>query len=90
MKRVHVVVTQDDIDRGIRCKVALCPIALAASRASGRSVTFAGDKIYLPTRLYWLTGREKIGYVPGEARDFALNFDCNHAVSPIEFDAVFP
>ncbi len=81
---MKIVVNQEDIRCGVRVDDALCPIALAIRRQTGRSVRVG------------LCGIEFDGdpstdiETPRYAKDFNSAFDQETPVHPFEFDLEIP
>lgn len=82
MGRLTVNVTQEDIDAGRRCAPCFCPIALAASRATGEPIT-------VTARSLWIYD-ERILSLPTNATDFMFRFDRGGYAVPFSFDIDWP
>lgn len=76
-----IQVTQADIDKGVRCSCARCPIALALSRALKIDVQTDGHifwfKEFLDSNIYRL---------PTTVARFVEKFDAKEAVEPLSFE----
>jgi|SRR6185312_14609868 len=99
---VKVEVTQDDIEQGNKNSCFYCPIALAASRATGTIVavgTFehviGGKFIGVGVNLAWIycnpdgMNVERWAKLPQVANDFVKRFDESGVGEPISFDLEF-
>jgi hypothetical protein len=75
-QKVHVIVTQDHINRGESCSSERCPISLALS-AKGFSAQTDAQLISI--------GDDEYG-TPAIAQRFIESFDADLPVGPIEFD----
>lgn len=83
--KLHIEVTQDDIDRGIPRSNCRCPIALAVKRTTKWRAFDVGSTYFY--RKY------KITILPESARQFIDRFDDrgNHIpVKPFSFDIEIP
>jgi hypothetical protein len=95
MPIVHIEVTQDDIDSGIKCDHIRCPIGIAIERDTGRVASVCGDKIRFrlessagPYHWYHWVGVD----TPEVANDFIGTFDTEARVhsKPFSFDIEVP
>lgn len=82
-----IKVTKADIDKGVRCKSRLCPIARAVRKIVKRDVMVevTGRWISLGT-----DPRDNDAYVPKSAGTFIANFDDGKKVKPFCFSANIP
>ena len=79
---VKIMVTADDIARGITGVVQRCPLALAIQRCSGmRDLCVGTDYVFSGTQPGKL-----ITHLPPEAAAFRLHFDDGLPVQPITFE----
>ena len=84
---MRIVVTQDDIDTGIRFHATQCPIARAIIRMFKPLGWFSIG----PHRVF--ITQDTLDYtvlLPSEAASFMLSFDCGRAVQPFAFDIDLP
>lgn len=79
-KTVHVSVTQEDIDKGVRRSSSSCPNYLAVARALGRSDIHVGVFFVCDTTY------DRITDMPAVAGDWIRRFDAQMPVEPIEYD----
>lgn len=94
--KLHVVVTQEDIDEATRrltdergiSRASNCPIAIACEREfadDAYDAMVAGDVIFVPkTRATEKTWRSE--WFPDYVQDFIRGFDRKQLVAPITFD----
>ena len=77
---MRIDVTQEDIDRGKRSRPCECPLAIAASRATGRPCSVGLDRIGFDDglALEWP--------LPDIAFKFRWDFDNGQPVQPFGFD----
>jgi hypothetical protein len=96
MKLLHISVTQDHIDKGVRCDERSCPIALAMHDAGLISPSVCafdvgwfkrGPDPHIPNAI---RTRARHARMPPPAVGFVLGFDEALPVSPIEFDLEVP
>jgi hypothetical protein len=87
--KTKVVVTADDIARGVRQGVDDCPVALAIIRALDLDPTYV--EIDVDRRRALVRGMERSIRLPRAAREFIDDFDykCNE-VEPFEFKITVP
>lgn len=79
MSRLHISVTQEDIDKGLPMVAACCPVARAIQRVTGDSSWRVGPMRISPAGpVYYDT--------PREVSKFVVAFDRHLPVSPFEFD----
>jgi hypothetical protein len=83
---VEVSVTQGDIDTGERCSPQRCPVAKAASRATGLNAS-----VGIRSADLFKQGEEPIeAGLPPEAVKFIKDFDSHIPVSPFTFPLDIP
>lgn len=77
-----IKVTQDHINRGVRCRAGDCPINLSIMEQTGYEANTLGNDVVL------YINKEDFVYVRLDnlARVFISHFDGGKPVSPIEFD----
>ncbi len=78
---MKIKVTQEDIDRGIRCSTAHCPIVFAIRRETGNSAS-----VHLP--VVYINGLD-VADLPLSAMQFVVAFDRGQPVEPFEFEFEF-
>ena len=80
-KTLHVTVTREDLQEGIRCHAALCPVARAIRRASGAKYVSVWVRIQIDHEL-WPT--------PPRVLRFIRRYDwlphCWPFIQPFSFD----
>lgn len=81
MGPIHVVVTQEDIEKGIKGDTSNCPIANALKRMGYTDVKVG----YLHSWIH-RNGRTLTVRMPIEASFFVDNFDNRETVAPFSFD----
>lgn len=77
-RTIHVAVSQDDIDFGVRHDARSCPIALSLSSLD--------EGVYVTRDWVIVMGGEFD--LPPEAASFVSAFDEGEAVEPFEFDLI--
>lgn len=80
---MKIKVTQDDIDKGKRCLINQCPIALAVRRGTGLPTVYIGA-------VHFITGKFERVTLPPAAIEFIKKFDQQATVKPFEFELEFP
>ena len=66
--KITIEITQEDIDRGIRCSNIECPVAYALTRALNK-------KVRVNLRSYYLMDNWTVLLLPKEASNFIKTFD---------------
>ena len=79
--KIKVKVMQEDIDRGLRCSTAYCPIAYAIRRETGSSASVG--------RVVFINALD-IAKLPVAAAMFVVAFDRGDFVEPFEFELELP
>jgi hypothetical protein len=80
-KRIRVVVTADDIERGKRCDLWSCPIALALFRVTGAKWEVGDHSASEIGRV-----RETEVELPDAAASFVRDYDNGEFPEPFEFE----
>ncbi len=81
---MKVIVTEEDIKKGQRCSISLCPIALATRR-----IPEVINSYVLPGSISLLSKfrTERVSFKPPqEVKDFIIKFDNGNEVHPFEFE----
>ena len=79
VRSLDIVVTSEDIANGRLCSQEECPIALAATRATGSACVVWARTVQVlghPVRYWWL---------PARAQSFIEAFDAQRPVTPFRF-----
>lgn len=92
--KIKVDVTQQDIDKGVQCSSARCPIAIAAKRVLGKEVSVGSMSlvIYTPIDDELEDGAKnaEVVQLPHEAQAFVRDFDHYEyqrtPISPVSFE----
>jgi hypothetical protein len=74
---MQIRVTQEHIDRGLRCSPGRCPVALALRSTLNKSVNVGKREAFIG---------DAIVKLPDAAKIFIHNFDERLPVKPFEFD----
>lgn len=89
-KVIHIVVTEADIEHGVRLSPLSCPISRAVKRATRKELAKETVALISATYCYILEApqwdTEKHFTLPNEAIDFITRFDAKSNVEPFEFD----
>jgi len=92
--KLRVEVTAEDIAKGQREEVCLCPIALALSRCGVRGPAVAGAVGWTPGDNRWsvtfVEDYENETILPEECGTFASAFDKGEPVEPFTFEIEVP
>jgi hypothetical protein len=84
-----ISVTAENISAGLARSSCLCPIALAAMRATGKYVTVGSGRMSVWAESVDRPHRDCVRYnFPPEAAAFIRSFDAGRPVEPFEFTAV--
>lgn len=78
MRKVLVVVTQEDIDLGCRHNANNCPVARAIHRTFGKPVSVDGHTVWRLTGVF--------GLLPIIASDWIASFDTTGQGLPFHFE----
>jgi hypothetical protein len=79
--KIQIQVTQEDIDRGVRCTCENCPLALAMTRA------LAQDVVVVIGEYFFISEADKDAKpLPRVAEMFRSAFDAGFPVQPFEFE----
>ena len=90
---MNIEVTQDDIDKGLRCNGTECPVALALQRYVKDAALVTSAFVYFERKWqgshpYFDTN--KIAETPAVASRFILDFDQHKSVTPFSFNLDIP
>lgn len=85
VSKVRVKVTQEMINTGVQSNSSMCPVALAASSALGKYVSWG---LRTGTALSSSISNNKLVLLSGSdaVEDFVRAFDSGKEVKPFEFD----
>ncbi len=83
---MRITVTQEDIENGRRCDPDCCPIGRALSRAGVVHYGVVGEAVMVLDEQQHATDLP----LPGEIREWILDFDGRRPVEPISFELPIP
>lgn len=83
LTKVHIDVTQEDIDGGCAGNSLECPVARAFRRVTGKDVTV---HVSYAAYDYQEDGAHKVILLPTDVASFIWEFDNGDSVSPFSFD----
>lgn len=86
---MKIIVTDDDIENGQRCRSVKCPIALAAARCFPDKVVTVGPSdltVCKDIDSAWNDPTNIKYKLPDEARAAVARFDDNGTMKPFEFE----
>ena len=77
---MKIVVTQNDIEQGVRYKACACPVALAIKRRTSRECEVAGRY------MVFLSNLNTEHDLPTPVHKFVVAFDMGKPVKPFSFE----